>query len=86
MNSTTESSRDEKAEVIKDSAKDNLRVMLWRIAVTVVLLLTALAVTITTYTLLKRGEQNNFEVAVCTVQSIIFVVGRHREFFANLKH
>ena len=62
LHTTTE--RDEKKEVYKMSAKDTFRVRLWRAAMTVVLLLTALGVTLTTYKLLKDEERNNFEVAV----------------------
>ena len=56
--------RDEKKEVYKMSAKDTLRVRLWRAAMTLVLLLTALSVTLTTHKLLKAQERSNFEVAV----------------------
>ncbi|CAB9496654.1 expressed unknown protein [Seminavis robusta] len=56
-------SRDERQEVYKMSAKDTRRVRLGRLAVTVVLLLTALTVTLTTYKLLKREEQHSFRVA-----------------------
>ena len=61
---STSSSKSEKQEVYKMSAKDTFRVQLWRVAVTVVLLLTAFAVTYTTYLLLKQEEKSNFEVAV----------------------
>ena len=61
---STSSSKREKQEVYKMSAKDTFRVQLWRVAVTVVLLLTAFAVTYTTYLLLKQEEKSNFEVAV----------------------
>ena len=61
---SSEESRDEKAEVYKMSAKDTFRVKLWRAAVTVVLLLTALAVTLTTYKFLKADETDSFKTAV----------------------
>ena len=61
---SSRNSRDEKKEVYKMSAKDTFRVQLWRAAVTLVLLLTAFAVTWTTYRLLKDEEESNFEVAV----------------------
>lgn len=57
-------SRDEVSEVRKMSSKDTSRLRMWRIVVTGVLLLTALAVTLTTYTLLKQQEQKNFQTAV----------------------
>ena len=63
LDSTTEE-RDEKKEVYKMSAKDTFRVKLWRGAVTIVLLITALAVTLSTYKFLKAEEKESFEVAV----------------------
>ena len=56
--------RDEVGEVRKMSSKDTNRLQLWRIVVTGVLLLTAFAVTFTTYTLLKQQEDENFQTAV----------------------
>lgn len=58
------SERDEKKEVYKMSAKDTFRIQLGRVAVTVILLLTALGVTLTTFKLLKNEETHNFEVSV----------------------
>ena len=60
----TDSSRDEVGEVRKMSSRDTFRLRLWRIVVTSVLLLTALAVTFTTYTLLQQQEEANFHTAV----------------------
>jgi hypothetical protein len=67
--------RDEVGEVRKMSSKDTNRLRLWRIVVTGVLLLTALAVTFTTYTLLKKQENENFKTAVssCDVISWSFI-------------
>ena len=66
--STTETEpihrRDELGEVRKMSSKDTTRLRLWRIVVTSVILLTAFAVTFTTYTLLKQQEDENFKTAV----------------------
>ena len=59
--------RDEVGEVRKMSSKDTNRLRWWRIVVTGVLLLSAFAVTFTTYTLLKQQEDENFQTAVCTV-------------------
>ena len=56
--------RDEVGEVRKMSSKDTNRLRWWRIVVTGVLLLTAFAVTFTTYTLLKQQEDENFKTAV----------------------
>lgn len=56
--------RDEVGEVRKMSLKDTNRLRLWRIIVTGVLLLTAFAVTFTTYSLLKEQEEENFQTAV----------------------
>lgn len=65
---TTESEqvdrRDEVGEVRKLSSKDTKRLHWWRIVVTGVLLLTAFAVTFTTFTLLKQQENENFHTAV----------------------
>ena len=59
-----EDRRDEVGEVRKMSSKDTNRLRLWRIVVTGVLLLTAFAVTFTTYTLLEQQEDENFQTAV----------------------
>ena len=56
--------RDEVGEVRKMSSQDTFRLRLWRLVVTGVLLLTAFAVTFTTYTLLKQQEDENFQTAV----------------------
>jgi hypothetical protein len=56
--------RDEVNEVRKMSSKDTNRLRLWRIVVTSVILLTAFAVTFTTYTLLQQQEEENFKTAV----------------------
>ena len=63
--------RDEVGEVRKMSSKDTNRLRLWRIVVTGVLLLTAFAVTFTTYTLLKQQEDENFKTAVGHLSSVI---------------
>jgi hypothetical protein len=59
--------RDEVKEVRKFSSKDTTRIRCWRLVVTVVLLLTAFAVTFTTYTFLERQEHENFITAVRNV-------------------
>jgi hypothetical protein len=67
VNSThgsTSSSNDEKKAVYKMSAKDTRRVQLGRAGAILVLILTALGVTLTTYKLLKSEETSNFETAV----------------------
>jgi hypothetical protein len=56
--------RDEVGEVRKMSSKDTKRLRLWRLVVTGVILLTAFAVTFTTYTLLENQENENFQTAV----------------------
>jgi hypothetical protein len=56
--------RDEVDEVRKMSSKDTNRLRMWRLVVTGVLLLTAFAVTFTTYTLLKQQEDENFKTGV----------------------
>ena len=56
--------RDEVGEVRKMSSQDTNRLRFWRIVVMCVLVLTAFAVTFTTYTLLKQQEDENFKTAV----------------------
>jgi hypothetical protein len=56
--------RDEVGEVRKMSLNDTNRLRLWRIVVMLVILLTAFAVTFTTFTLLERQEHENFKTAV----------------------
>jgi hypothetical protein len=59
-----ERQRDEVGEVRKMSSKDSIRLRFWRLVVTCVLLLTAFAVTYTTFTLLTQQEDKNFKTAV----------------------
>jgi heme/copper-type cytochrome/quinol oxidase subunit 3 len=62
--------RDEVKEVRKMSSKDTTRIRFWRYVVTVVLLLTAFAVTFATYTFLEQQEYENFVTAVCLEKRI----------------
>lgn len=55
--------RDEIKEVEKSSRKDTASVRFWRAATTLVLLMTAFAVTFTTYKMLKAEEWETFETA-----------------------
>ena len=59
-----EDERDEVKEIRKIASKDTKRMRLWRYVITVVLLLTAFAITFATYSLLKQQENENFETAV----------------------
>ena len=63
--------RDEVGEVRKMSSKDTNRLRLWRIVVTSVILLTAFAVTFTTYSLLQQQEEENFKTAVRSCFSLV---------------
>ena len=56
--------RDEVREVEKITIKDTRRLHFWRFVVTFIILLTALAVTFTTYLLLQHEQRENFESAV----------------------
>lgn len=56
--------RDEVEEIRKMSSKDTSRILFSRIVVTLVLLVTAFAVTFATYTFLAKQETENFEIAV----------------------
>ena len=52
-------------EVEKITLKDTRRLRFWRMIVTLVILVTALAVTLTTYRLLQKEQKENFKSAVC---------------------
>ena len=76
--------RDEVDEVRKMSSKETGRLRLWRLVVTSVLLLTAFAVTFTTYTLLEEQEDENFKTAVSfETRFLLTCVSRYQE-VANL--
>jgi uncharacterized membrane protein YcjF (UPF0283 family) len=60
--------RDEVKEVRNMSSKETSRIIFWRVVVTLVLLLTAFAVTFATYTFLRQQEHKNFKAAVRCVQ------------------
>jgi hypothetical protein len=68
--------RDEVKEVRKLSSKDTTRIRCWRFVVTLVLLLTAFAVTFTTYTLLQQQEHKNFKTAVSNLICFNSIVRR----------
>ena len=72
--------RDEVSEVRKMSSNDTFRLHSWRIVVTGVLLLTALAVTLTTYTMLQQQEDKNFQTAVRFAPCLCHVIGAIVEF------
>ena len=74
---TAPSERDEVKEVQKMSSKDTQSVNLWRLAATLALLLTALSVTLATYTNLKSEEKNDFETAVSVVYVVLSVHDRN---------
>jgi uncharacterized membrane protein YcjF (UPF0283 family) len=75
--------RDEMGEVRKMSLKDTNRLRFWRIVVTGVLLLTAFAVTYTTYNLLKQQEEENFQTAVSAFVVVIFGTLLYLLFFCS---
>jgi Tfp pilus assembly protein PilO len=56
--------RDEIKEVMKMSQKDTRRVIIWRFAVTIMLLVTAVAVTGITYKFLLDEQQEDMQSAV----------------------
>ena len=60
--------RDEVKEIQKMTHTDTARVNRWRVAATMVLLLTAVAVTATTYSILKKEEAGNFDTGVSQKQ------------------
>lgn len=61
------SSRDEAAEIRKESAKDTARVRTWRFLVALALLATGIAVTGLTYALLLQDEDDSFKAVVSAV-------------------
>jgi len=56
--------RDEIQEIRKQSQRETAQVRVWRIMVTLALLATAVAVTVTTYILLVNQEDENFRNVV----------------------
>jgi hypothetical protein len=50
-------------EIQKKTAKETKKVRIWRLVATLILLATAVAVTITTYHFLDKQEDHNFEIA-----------------------
>lgn len=62
-NNSKEEERDEIKEVERMSSKDTSRLQKWRIVVTLVLLMTALAVTLTSYNVLRQERTDTFETA-----------------------
>ena len=63
--------RDEVKEIRKLSRKDTNRIRLWRVVVTLVLLGTAVAVTLTTYNILLEKQNEIFEEAVSNDVNLI---------------
>ena len=63
---TDEDERDEVKEVQKMSQKDTNFVVFWRFLVTIMLLITAVVVTLTTYRFLLNEQTEDFETAVRT--------------------
>lgn len=56
--------RDEVREIKEASRADTVRIRRWRFIMTWALLITAIAVTLSTFILLKREEDDKFETAV----------------------
>jgi hypothetical protein len=68
------------------SQKDTSRVIFWRFAATTVLLLTAVAVTLTTYKFLINGEEEDFETAVSNRIVIAFHISKLSRRPSNIPH
>ena len=64
IGSSPSDERDEVQEVEKSTQDDTIRLQLWRVVVTIVLLGCTLAVTVTTYYVLEAENDGNFEEAV----------------------
>lgn len=62
--SSPSNERDEYQEVEKSTQDDTIRLQLWRVIVTIVLLSCTLAVTVTTYYVLEAENESNFSNAV----------------------
>ena len=71
---TAEVDRDEVKEVRKLASKDTNRIKVWRYVITVVLCMTAVAVTVSTFTLLKQQEDENFQTAVSSAGINVFFI------------
>jgi len=78
--SNPEEERDEIQEVKKMSQVDTNRVRRWRLVVFVVLLSVALSVTLTTYSVLKREEKNDFKTAVSVSLRLLAKVMKIRSY------
>ena len=64
MGSDVESERDEVKEVRRVAQRETFNVKVWRFAMSGALLMTAMAVTFTTYKFLKNDQYEAFETAV----------------------
>ena len=62
--SSQDEERDEIQEIKKMSQQDTERVNVWRLVVFAVILAVAVTVTLTTFLVLKREEDNDFKIAV----------------------
>lgn len=62
--STLDEARDEVKEIRDLAKKGTKRVRMWRLVVTVALLVTSCAVTLTTFRLLRKEEEDKFKTAV----------------------
>jgi hypothetical protein len=79
--------RDEVNEVRKMSSKDTSRIFIWRVVVTLVLLLTAFTVTFASFTFLQRQEHENFKTAVSCAHLLLvknYFINRNSESVDNV--
>ena len=64
VESSTPERRDEVQVIKKEARGETIKVLTWRLITTAALIVTAVAVTWTTYSLLAEQEQESFETAV----------------------
>ena len=68
MSVNSSGQRDEVQEIERWSSRETARVRTWRVLVTVLLTVTGVAVSVSTYILLRNEEQRNFDEAVGDLQ------------------
>ena len=71
MSVNSSGQRDEVQEIERWSSRETARVRTWRVLVTVLLTVTGVAVSVSTYILLRSEEQRNFDEAVGDLQRTV---------------
>ena len=71
MSVNSSGQRDEVQEIERWSSRETARVRTWRVLVTVLLTVTGVAVSVSTYILLRNEEKHNFDEAVGDLQRTV---------------